>query len=457
MTRVILLVVVLLVLPLPCWSQEKPVPTETVIRWKLHAAPAPKPSLKYQLLPELREMNPGNPIQGYMKCFAEQNPFWYGKESLKNREAWSTMALKDLPVKEMGIYGAYILRQADYAARLDTADWQILLKLKSDGYSTVISDLQMMRELTSALQVRFRWEIAERRFDDALVTANTMFALARHCGEHPTIVGNLVGIAIASIAIEPLEEMLQQPGCPNLFWALTRLPHPFIDPHKGLQGESRVFPKEFSLFDEKAPMSEATLEKVIDRWDKAVRYLPKDPRLRPRKWVAKHAIDKVYLEAARKRLVEHSLDDAKVKKFPAMQVVLLDGKFTYEVLLDEGMRAMMLPYWQAEPLLVASWAKIQKEQSPFTESMPSMHKVRLSQARLEHRFALLRCVEALRLHAAENDGKLPAQLADIKLPLPVDPYTGKAFLYKLDGTTAALHGTTPPGVLNIRYEITIVK
>lgn len=89
-------------------------------------------------------------------------------------------------------------------------------------------------------------------------------------------------------------------------------------------------------------------------------------------------------------------------------------------------------------------------------------KVREARARLERKFALLRCVEALRMYAAENDGKLPAQLADIKLPLPVDPFTGKAFLYQLDGRTATLRSTARPGIgkspyFNIRYEITIVK
>ena len=36
-------------------------------------------------------------------------------------------------------------------------------------------------------------------------------------GEHPTLLGNLVGIAIANLAIAPLEELLEQPGCPNLY------------------------------------------------------------------------------------------------------------------------------------------------------------------------------------------------------------------------------------------------
>lgn len=78
------------------------------------------------------------------------------------------------------------------------------------------------------------------------------------------------------------------------------------------------------------------------------------------------------------------------------------------------------------------------------------------------RIALLRCVEGLRLYAAGHDGRLPEKLADVPLPLPVDPVTGKPFGYQLDGVTALLRGTSPKGMeknpaYNVRYEVTIRK
>ena len=65
--------------------------------------------------------------------------------------------------------------------------------------------------------MRFRGEAAGRRFDDAVRTAKTMFALARHLGEHPTEAANRVGLSVAGLALDTLQEMLQQPGCPNLY------------------------------------------------------------------------------------------------------------------------------------------------------------------------------------------------------------------------------------------------
>jgi hypothetical protein len=182
-----------------------PESTTTTVNLTVQPMAAPRPALKVQLLPELREINPGNPIFNYLRCYSEQQNFFFGKESVDNRERWQTMPLADLPVKELRGYGGGALRQADYAARLDSPDWQILQKAKSEGFNLLVPDLQHMRQLASCLKVRFRAEVAERRFDDAVATAKTMFALSRHVAEHPTLIGGLVGIAIANVAVGPLE------------------------------------------------------------------------------------------------------------------------------------------------------------------------------------------------------------------------------------------------------------
>src|SRR5215471_272956 len=60
--------------------------TETVIRLNVQPMAAPKPALRYLLLPELREMNPGNPVQNYLKCFMEQQKFFFDKEAFQRRD-----------------------------------------------------------------------------------------------------------------------------------------------------------------------------------------------------------------------------------------------------------------------------------------------------------------------------------------------------------------------------------
>ena len=59
---------------------------ETLIKLSVTPAPEPKPALRYFLLPDLKEMNPGNPIHGYLKCFMEQHKFFFDKEAFDRRE-----------------------------------------------------------------------------------------------------------------------------------------------------------------------------------------------------------------------------------------------------------------------------------------------------------------------------------------------------------------------------------
>jgi len=465
--RLLLVCAFVLAWPLSARAQKIVEPTETVIRLTVQPMAAPKPALKYQLLPELKEMNPGNPVQEYMKCFAEQQNFFFNKEVLEARERYQVMPLHELPLKEIRYYtSSGALKQADYAARLDTPNWQILPKLKSDGVNCLLPDIQQLRMLASALKVRFRIQVAEKRFDDALVTAKTMFALSRHLGEHPALVSNLVGIAIANVAIGPLEEMLQQPGCPNLHWALSDLPTPFISLRTGLQGERVIMQAEFADFADDRPMSEAELQSVVDRLNQTLR--SSHPAVRPdfdaRSWLLPMLKDEKHVEAARDRLVEFGLAKAKVKSFPALQAVLLDEKRAFEIHLDEETKWMKFPYWQAEAHLMDSADARERDRAArlLNELLPFKTKVTRAQARLEQRIALLQHVEAIRLYAADHDGKFPASLEDITVPLPVDPFTGQPFKYSVDGPLAEVRGTPPRGEQNnaaykVRYVINFQK
>jgi hypothetical protein len=437
-------------------------PAETVVRLTVRPAPAPKPALKYQLLPELAEMNPGNPIQAYAKCFAEQYNFWRTKEEMQKREQWQTMPLGELPLKEMTYFNRRgPLGYADWAARLDTPDWQILLQLKRDGPLLLLPDIQGLRELGGALKVRFRIEVAERRFDDAVYTAKTMFALSRHLGEHPTLISELVGIAVGSLAVGPLEEMIPQLGSPNLYWALTDLPHPFIDLRKGVQGSRVMMTDIFAPIDEEAPMTEAQVQRAVER----IRRMVKEIQLMAdvSKWLNRWSTDEEHVRATRKRLIDAGIPEGNVKQFPATQVILLDEKLEYSVWHDEVRKAMSLPYWQAVPILAAASTRKASKDSPFRWMDGGGYaNVKRAQARLEQRLGLLRCVEALRLYAAEHDSKLPAKLDEIKLPLPVDAVTGKPFVYELKEDKATVRGTPPKGMennaaYNVRYEVTIAK
>jgi hypothetical protein len=459
MARTLFVCALLAAVPSVALAQPAPEPTETVVRLTVQPMAAPKPALKYVLLPEIKDMEPGNPVLGYLKCFSEQQNFWFRKDAVENREKWQEVPLRDLPLEEVRKYG-YLngpLHRADQAARLTNLDWQVLLPARREGSELLLPEIQGLRNLGGALKVRFRVEVAQHRYADAVVTGQTMFALSRHLGEHPAVICSLVGLAVANLATGPLEEMAQQPGSPNLYWALTNLPTPIVSIRQGLQGERMLVDPEFSGIDPVAPMSEAALQKVVAR----LAHMLKDyPKLDVRAWLEERARDEKYVGAARKRLAEVGLDEGRLQGLPPLQVVLLDEKREYEVLGDDLKKWMLLPYWQAEAHLPAA------SSSTFdglgAKLVPWFSKVARAQARVQQRLDLIRHVEALRLYAADHDGKLPAHLSDIPVPLPVDPVTGKPFVYEVDGQTAVLRGSPPKGeeknpVFNVRFVVTMKK
>ena len=64
------------------------------------------------------------------------------------------------------------------------------------------------------------------------------------------------------VAIEPLEEMLEQPGCPNLYWALTNLPSPLISSTRVWKASGSIAPVAiFRDLNDSAPMSADQLQR----------------------------------------------------------------------------------------------------------------------------------------------------------------------------------------------------
>jgi hypothetical protein len=445
-----------------CLAEQTSATTEMVIRLNVRPASAPIPALRYRLLPELKEMNPGNPIQSYMKCMMAQRKFFFDEGAIQDREKLLAMPLEELPAQSLRDDDRYALNQADWAARLDHPDWDVLLKLKADGIELLLPEVQQLRSLARAVQVRLRAEIAQCRFDDAIRSAKTMFAMSRHLSEHPTLIGNLVGIAIASMAISNVDDMLVQPGCPNLYWALTNLRSPLIPLDKGADGERAMMSSVFRDLDDTAPMSNDKLRKFIAEGNKlleAADNKPDKPGLRA--WLDGRIEDDAIVSAVRDRLAKYGLPKERLLKFPPEQIILLDEKRELDRRIDDDMKTISFPFWQYE--MLAAESKLKKAPALFADLLvPITEAARRAEWRLDQRIGLLRHIEAMRMHAAEHDGALPPKLSDVAVPLPVDPFTGKPFRYELVGDTAHLRGTPPSGQekvpqFNIHYEVTLQK
>ncbi len=427
----------------------------------LHPASAPSPVLKYPLLPELRDTIPGNAVAHYrqvvqiMNRDAPPSRDWY-----PTMDQWMAVPLKDFPREEVGKFLKQCettFQEVGAGARSEQCDWGLTEELRKQGIATLLPDVQEMRQIATLLSLRIRYELAEGRPDKAARTLQTGFAISRHLAEEPTLVSALVGIAVGSIMEGRLEEFIQQPNAPNLYWSLTELPRPFIDLRKPLQGERVGVYGTFPGMAETAadlnakPFTTEQVEKAVSNLQVLSDENSDLMRLKEKAFLALRLAARH--EAAKEILIEQGRPKELVDAMPHFQVGLLIALQQYDQEFDELLKWQSLPYWQVQPEMI-KWAKHIKELRDDKNTpaipiarlfLPAAQKVLAARVRIDRRIAALRCVEAVRLFAADHGGKLPSKLEEIKdAPVPLDPVTGKPFDYHVTGDRAFLTCTPFP-------------
>jgi hypothetical protein len=453
-------------------------PPNDPVRLTLHPAALAVPATAYRLLPDARDMVPGNAAAIYYRAFAPlaDNTTLFDEVKSGQWDLWLAMPIKDLPRAEIRSkleVVAPLLRELDLAARRRDCDWQ--LEGRPEGIALLIPEVQTFRQVVRVIAVRARVEMAEGHPIEALRALQPGYALAWNLGRHsPTLIHMLVGAALTAIMDQELEHLLQQPGAPNLYWALTVLPRPYFDPLPAVEEErsmlARSWPALKSL--EGGPMTPAQVQALRHEIGKAGSLLGLVPPdlgdLAAQAWGQAQAYPD-----ARKALLAQGLKAEDVDAMPLYQVVALATLREYRQDWDAYTQWIHVPdfgqqpgYAKARDRLRQSGDRLGRLVFPRARSdglnifgpIP-YEKVFAAADRADRRFAALRCVEAVRAYAAGHDGRLPATLAEVtEVPVPPDPVTGKPFEYELHGDTARLAqplpaGPTPPTVLV--YELTM--
>lgn len=433
-----------------------------IVRFTLRPTAEPGEALHYQLLPEFLGRRPGNAAVLYNKIglyFVQQTA---GKQD-ENVAKWLDVPLDQLPRDEVRTVLAkhrQVLEDLGLASRTEQCDWELPLR-EGNPYAILLPELQTMRELARLLALRARLQIAEGQLDDAVGTLRIGFAVARHVAEGPCLINGLVGIAISQTMAARVEELLQQPGAPSLYWALTSLPQPLIDLRRAMEMEMHAayltFP-ELTQVDQKDRPPEYWTQMV----DKVVERLVELQAV-DHPWQLRLALVGLTLRGypqAKQALIRQGRSAAEVEAMPVPQVVALHTVHTYNTLRDEIFKWSYVPYWQAHAGLERAQARIDREAKQLeiiplaSLLLPAISRVHLSQARNDRRIAVLRTLDALRIHAAEHGGKPPASLNDVTcVPLPPDPISGQPFAYRVADGTAALELSGEGGEPPTRYEI----
>lgn len=462
-------------------------PNQTV-PLSLHPTAAPVPALKYQLLPPFLERRSGNAAIHYLKVPHEQTHLFSNNEFWMTLSGWNAnwhdsgkpIPLADLRKELEGAGKKYtfiadskfgIFEHLERGAQCESCDWDLPTR-EGNFYSVRLPDIQAARLAALILGARARIQMARGQWDEALRTLRVGCALGRHVGNDAAfVVQSLVGITICSVMLDEMETFAQQPGAPNLYWALSSLPEPLVGIHRAIEAERDALylniPELRELGQKKYPaeqwqgLLESTIEKIVGLRVSGTGDAERDAIREAARLKLRGAVVAGY-PRAKQTLIARGRSAEEVEAMPVAQVVLLFSMQTYEELRDTVFPWILVPA-ESKNWWVRAEDRFRKKRDECPEILPladvflpAAESGKGAETRLRQRIAALRVVEAIRLYGAAHDGTLPDNLSDMTdVPIPNDPMRCEPFVYRREGNAAVLES---PGMshraLHYRIQLT---
>jgi hypothetical protein len=436
-----------------------------VRRFELTPVAPPASGMKHHLLFDYSERIPGNAAIAYLDSVLLLAP----DSNDKAQKALDALDAKD----QAGFAAAAdsidlpaMLAELDVAGRREDCDWNP--PLRERGVLTLLPHLNPLTHgVAKVLRVRATRQIDQGKIDDAIATLRLGYELSDKIGREPVIVSAMVSSGHFGWMNEPLARLMTRADAPNLYWSLVEMPPrgpilrrawdveygwPFLTVptlKRARAGEPLAAEQwRHALYDEVAPF-----------YQQYENYRPTGTRAHP---------DPIK-DAGSEVLQQARADHAAAKKLTPEQAAGEDaavvlGNYYYrqfQAAYDDVNKLRGLPY----PLLIArtreaaerlAARKKSQPANPFLEVVEGHTRIVDRFARADRQLAALTAVEAIRSYAAMNAGKLPSKLDDVtETPVPLNPMTGKAFEYGVNGTEATLKDTASETPLT--YTITIRK
>ncbi|WP_337176552.1 hypothetical protein [Paludisphaera sp.] len=463
-------------------AEEPPPSGRTIV---IRPAKPPTPALSLRLLPSRAEQIPGDAAVFYHRAIESLLQVRHREEAEARKAgaaegaessdattaAWLRLPADKFPREELRkLLGnrRRALEEARLGSLRETCDWGF--RHRDEGFDLLLPDIQEMRWLARWVALNARLDAEEGRIDQALRGLKTGLAAARDVGRGGAYIQSLVGIACANHVLDAAEALIEQPGCPNLYWALAAVPRPLFDLGAATEAETALMDQEFPYLGD-LDGDAWSLEVARERGDEIARRLhaltgdhPGVPSPVTHPTIARAAqllaIAKDY-RRSKQALHDAGLPPERIEAMPMVQVVAVDSYRTYRIRHDDSAKWAYLPFG----LTAEGWIKDESTLSDPAPGLPVFRvvtparNVSLASTRLQRRIAALMVVEAVRLYAAEHDGALPARLDDLTdAPAPPDPITGGPFDYKVEGDHAVLSGPAPAGweqvpEVALRYEL----
>ena len=395
-----------------------------------------------RLLPADPDLKPGNAAVVLNGLMAERQGYW---------NSWDTIYDDArLPVGDPRIAAtevAGIIPDMIRAGLIRDADWNH--PVREVGANVYLGDMQMVRGLLERpLTIWIKQKLAEHDLTAATEGIRTQLACARHMGNALFFITAMQAHAVGTVAIDNLEYLVAQPGCPNLRWSFSVLPPLLFDAPSMLEWHTRLLELSLPRLKMGIPHDsdlEAWRQIANDYFD-----LIEDSKnpLAPEK-----TADLILRCAplARERLVRRGLLSADAAMVLSPEAAVMRAILDHHADIGRQMRlAWALPRSEA----IGQLAKLDGLAGAWDfgiDSWPLANgflKDFLFFEGFSRRTAMLETVESLRHHAATHAGELPATLADLEYAPRRDPVAGLPFIYVRgeSPTAATLSMPDIPGV-----------
>ena len=399
-----------------------------------------RPLTKYRLMPAEYELHDGNAAPILLRLPWEQTPY-FAKEVPKLVE------YLDLPLNSPKFQGNDVFpffNRIKSAAYRKTADWQFPIGEQPFG-DILLPDVQGARYVVGhGLSAWIRQRLAQGKLEQAREGIRVGLALVRHYGRTPFAITQLVCCAIDSMFVARIAELVSQPDSPNLYWALTQLPRPLVDVRPSVEMEQRFLQMTVPGLDDLSQIH--TKEEWTGRALAIIQFFREsDQTARFEKGGNAAAFDRV-VKAARAELPAWTEGGTRrVEEMSDGEAALRWLIDVFNDLMGEMAAIESLDPPAALPRLAVLQTRIKDFQAavgaPKSYLVIAMASCYRAPHKLEREIDALRIVEALRHYAAGHDARLPESLDKITdLPIPNDPFTGKAFHYEVKDGVATLSG-----------------
>lgn len=456
MKRFVLTTALVLSLCVTAMSQTSATNPE-VMSFELAPVAPPVPALKYQLLlSDAFDRLPGNAAILYLDSVLLMGPGARDKAE-KAMEAYDSKDVARFNSLADSLKNRSLIQELDLAGRREDCNWEA--PLREMGAYTLLPHLAPLKDLGRILKVRALREIGQDKVDDALKTLRLGYEMSDKMGREPILISGLVSLSITSMMDDCLEQLMNRPDAPNLYWALSEFPSRRSILGASLDGESYWWVNAVPNLN-RAWVGE---DLSAEQWRAVFDYLngiintthPSGP----------DAVTEISPELMRQAREQYAQTHPITPEQAAgVDPVIVVGSFylsQYEIARDDLFDLRGLAY----PVLLVKrkeygdhLAKLMREQpgNLFLQTLPNFQRAAWTFAWTDRRLAALTAVEAIRSYAAANGGELPAQLSDITdTPVPLNPATGQPFEYRVDNGVATLSDSRSEGRLT--YTIRIRK